>query len=250
MKGMRLRSIPAIIEEMKYLKERYNISYIDFADDLTMVSKQRAFELCEAILKADLKMKWRCEGRLNYASKDILEVMKKAGCVFINYGIESLDDKVLKNMNKCLTSKQIIDGVEETLKLGISPGLNIIFGNIGDNKETLEKSVDFLLKYNDHSQLRTISPVTPYPGCELFETAVKNGQIKDVEDFYENKHVNSDLITVNFTELKDEEFYECLYKANKVLLEKNTDVMKSKYNEKLKKLYVNQDASFRGWRHS
>ena len=50
---------------------------------------------------------------------------------------------------KGLTTDQVIKGIEATLAAGISPGFNIIFGNIGDTKETLNKGVEFLLKYDD-----------------------------------------------------------------------------------------------------
>ncbi len=246
--GIRLRSVESIVEEIKLLKKNYRINYIDFADDLTMSSKQRAIELSEALLP--LNIKWRCEGRLNYVDKEVLEVMKRSGCVFINYGIEALDDKVLANMNKALTVSQIINGVETTLEVGISPGLNIIFGNIGDTKETLQKGVDFLLKYDDGSQIRTIRPVTPYPGSELFNEAIKRGLIKDVGDFYENKHINSDLLTCNFTELSDEEFYSFLYKANFQLL-LNYQRKKTYLTElELKKLYIEKNIKFRGFRNT
>jgi radical SAM superfamily enzyme with C-terminal helix-hairpin-helix motif len=70
--------------------------------------------------------------------------------------------------------------------------LNIIFGNIGDNKRTLNKGVEFLLKYDDGAQIRTIRPLTPYPGSPLYCYATEKGLLKDAEDFYENKHTNSD----------------------------------------------------------
>ena len=69
-------------------------------------------------------------------------------------------------MNKYLTIKQIYSGIEATLAEGISPGLNIIFGNIGETAEILEKDVEFLLKYDDGSQIQ-IFLVTPYPGKPL-----------------------------------------------------------------------------------
>jgi len=170
--GIRLRNIKSIVEEIQYLKNKYNISYIDFADDLTMESKQRTIELSEALIP--LNIKWRCEGRLNFVTEDILKVMKRGGCVFINYGIESLDNGVLKTMKKGLTEDVIIKGIETTLKVGISPGLNMLWNNIGDDINTLRKNVDFLIKYSDNSQLRTISIVQPYPGSELFNIAKEN----------------------------------------------------------------------------
>lgn len=247
-KGFRPRSAEGIIEEINLLKKDYGVTYITFSDELLMSSEKRTIELCEAFIKARLNIKWVCNGRLNYARTDLLGLMKRAGCVFINYGIESVDDQVLKNMNKKLTVKQIKAGIESTLACGISPGFNIIFGNVGDTKETLQKSLEFLLKYDDHSQLRTIRPVTPYPGSDLYYDAIKKGLLLDVADFYENKHVNADLLAVNFTDMTDEEFHEALFKANKQLL-------KNYYSHQLKSmihvaedLYVNKNASFRGFR--
>lgn len=248
--GFRPRSADSIVEEIRYLQTEYNIRYFAFSDELLMSSKKRTEEICRAFLHARLKIKWDCNGRLNYADKDILKLMKESGCVFINYGIESFDDQILKNMNKALTTKQIVRGIENTLEAGISPGFNVIFGNIDENRRTLQQGVDFLLKYDDGAQMRTIRPVTPYPGSPLYDLAIEQGLIKDTEDFYANKHLNSDLLCVNFTELSDEEFYEALTEANVTLLENYFDKKKISIREQTEALYTNRDASFRGFRQS
>jgi len=247
-KGFRVRSNESILEEAEFLKKQYGITYILFTDELFMTSVNRIVNTCEAFIKANLNVKWGCCGRLNYAKNEVLKIMKRAGCVFINYGIEAMDNQVLKNMNKALTTSQVIKGVEATLKVGISPNLNIIFGNIGDNKETLNKGLEFLLKYDDGVRLRTIRPVTPYPGSPLYYYAIEKGLLKDCADFYENKHVNSDLLSVNFTELSDDEFHSVLLAANKKLI-------KSYYNKKISSdirdaevLYMDKDTDFRGFR--
>ena len=161
-----------------------------------------------------------------------------------------MDDNVLKNMKKALTTKMITEGIEATLKAGISPGFNIIFGNIGDNAETLEKGVEFLLKYDDGAQMRTIRPVTPYPGSELYYYALEKGLLRDCKDFYENKHVNSDLVSVNFTNMSDDEFHRCLLKANRTLL---TNYFKKNMGNALRiaeELYLKRDEKFRGFRQT
>jgi len=249
-KGFRPRSNESIIEEIKYLKKDYGITYIAFSDELLMSSIERVSSLCEDFLKEEMDIKWDCNGRLNYAKPDVLKLMKRAGCVFINYGIEAMDDHVLKKMHKALTTKQIIKGIEATLDSGISPGYNIIFGNIGDTKETLLKGVEFLLKYDDGAQMRTIRPVTPYPGSPLYYLAREQGLLKNCEDFYENKHLNSDLLAVNFTELSDDEVYESLYEANTKLIanyfkHKTCDVL-----QQAESLYKDRNQSFRGFRQS
>ena len=132
----------------------------------------------------------------------------------------------------------------------ISPGFNIIFGNIGDNQKTLQKGVDFLLKYDDGAQLRTIRPVTPYPGSPLYYHALKTGLLKDCADFYEHKHVNSDLLAVNFTDMSDKEFHKALYDANQKLI-KNYFKHKTKTSlDEARRLYMELNVNFRGFRQT
>lgn len=248
--GFRPRSNDSIIEEIEFLKKHYGITYIAFADELLMTSKTRTISICEDFIRKGLNIKWDCNGRLNYAVPEVLEMMKRAGCVFINYGIEAMDNDVLKNMKKNLTTTQIIRGIEATLAAGISPGYNIIFGNIGDNRDTLERGVEFLLKYDDGAQMRTIRPVTPYPGAPLYYDAIERGLLKDCEDFYENKHVNSDLLAVNFTDLTDDEFHECLLHANTRLLTNYFQKKLRSFINQSEQLYRGKDAAFRGFRQS
>jgi hypothetical protein len=124
----------------------------------------------------------------------------------------------------------------------------MLFGNVGDNKETLNKAVEFLLKYDDCAECRTIKPVTPYPGAPLYYSAVEKGLLKDCEDFYEYKHTNSDLLTVNYTEMSDNEFHSCMFDANTKLLTNYYNKQMLSSIESAKKLYLDNDTSFRGFR--
>jgi anaerobic magnesium-protoporphyrin IX monomethyl ester cyclase len=247
-KGHRSRSNESILDEIRFLQSRYGVSYIVFSDELLMISKERTISLCEDIIRSGLKFKWNCNGRLNYATDEVVSLMKKAGCSYINYGIEAVDNDVLKRMKKGLRVSMINKGIDATLKAGIHPGFNIIFGHKGDNKDTISKAVELLLKYNDHSELRTIRPVTPYPGSPLYYEAIEKGLLKGCEDFYENKHINSDLLSVNFTDLEDDEYYSELASANKRLI---SSYYRHQLNAGLKQvddLYKDKDAKFRGFR--
>jgi anaerobic magnesium-protoporphyrin IX monomethyl ester cyclase len=251
--GYRMRTPGPLLDEVEMLHKDYGVTFISFQDDLLMSSVEHTEAVCLEFLKRDLPIRWTCNGRLNYCSEELLQLMKDAGCTFINYGIESMDQTVLNNMKKGLRPEMIIQGIEDTLKVGISPGLNFIFGNKGDNKETIKSTVDFMLKYDDFAQKRTIRPVTPYPGSPLYYDAIKMGLLdkeNPAEDFYERKHLNSDLICCNFTELSDEEFYECLRWANSVLMKNYFDRQKTSTLKQIDHLYKEKDATFRGFRHT
>lgn len=246
--GFRPRSDESIIEEITFLKKAYGINFILFSDELLMSSSNRTVSLCEKIISQKLNIRWSCNGRLNYATSKVLDAMKRAGCVYVNYGIEAMDDEVLKMMRKNLTVRQIIQGVEATIAAGITPGLNIIFGNFGDTTETLKKGVDFLLQYDDAARLRTIRPVTPYPRSPLYYQAIEKGLLNDVEDFYECKHINSDLLSVNFTEMSETEFHGCLLEANKRLIEHYYSIQKDDMIREAENLYNIKNPIFRGFR--
>jgi len=250
--GYRKRDPKELLDEVEKLHKDYGITRITFMDDLLMSSVEHTEEVCKEMLRRNLPITWDCMGRLNYCSAELLQLMKDAGCVYIVYGIESMDQKVLNNMKKGLRPEKIISGIEQTLDVGISPCLNFIFGNKGDNRETLKKSVDFLLKYDDFVEKRTIRPVTPYPGSPLYYDAIELGLLdkkNPAEDFYEKKHLNSDLLCCNFTELTDREFYDALKWANKVLMKNYYDKQRNSTLKMIDHLYDTLDTSFRGFRH-
>jgi len=247
-KGFHERPVSAIMEEIRYLHKTFRINYFDFEDELLMGSEKRTGEICQSILNLPFKIRWDCNGRLNFAKPELMAMMKESGCGYVNYGIESLNQTILNQMGKGLTIDQIHTGVESTLKAGLSPGLNLLWGFPENTVEDLYEQVDFLEKYDPCHELRTIRPVTPYPGCPLFEKAVNDGLVKDAEDFYENKHVNSDLISVNFMDCTTEEAHKMLNWANFQLMQNFADKRMDENAKKCTSLYIDGNTNFRGWR--
>lgn len=217
--GFNERSIEAIIEEIKYLHNNHQINHFQFSDELLMSSEKRTLDICQAISELPFKIKWDCNGRLNFAKIEVLKQMKSSGCEYVNYGIESLEQTILNQMGKGLTIEQINSGVEATLDSGLSPGLNLLWGFPGDTVENLQAAVKFLIKYDTCHELRTIRPVTPYPGTPLYQKAINDGLLEGPEDFYERKHRNSDLFTVNFMDMPIKSAHLQLMSANEDLLE-------------------------------
>lgn len=247
--GFRVREPEAVYEEMAMLNMDYGINHFQFSDELFMSSEKRITVFCEYLLSrtADWSYKWDCNGRLNFAWPKILMLMKRAGCEYINYGIESVNQKVLDEIKKGISVQMINRGIDATLRAGISPGLNFMWGNKGDNRKNLNEAVDFLLAYDPCHELRTIRPVTPYPGCELYYDAVKTGRLKDAEDFY-RKHINSDLLTVNFTNMSSGEFHEELWLANEKLLKNYYAKHQRMAVKESMEFYIGKNPEFRGFR--
>lgn len=252
--GIRFRSIENVVEEMKILKKKYGVNYFHMQDELFIASKKRILEYHEVLKKNNLTIKFVSCARVDIFDEELASCLKECGCQFLNFGMESSDQNVLNLMNKNTTVEQNIKAAEITKKAGIGLGLNFIWGNIGDTEESLKNNIKLIQEYNTYDQLRTIRPVTPYPGCDLYYEAIKRGLLSGPEDFF-NKFKNSDLLLVNFTDIPEKEFYRLLHEANKELIldhfshttkdmEQAHTLINDFYN-----LYFGKKARFRGARH-
>ncbi len=253
-KGLRRRSMDSIIKEMKFLISKYNISYFMIADELTFFNKNRVFEFEDALKKNRLKIKYLCDIRADFADEEIIRSLKRSGCQLVNIGFESMEQKVLDRMNKGTTVEDNIRTVEVCNKVGLMMGLNVMWASPCDTEESLWKLVDFIKKYNTYGEVRTIRPVTPYPGSSLYYHAVKIGLLKNADDFFK-KFKNSDLITVNFTDIPTEICHKLLFKANTELIldhfsKIGGDIKEAKdLIDSFYRLYFENDYRFRGARH-
>ena len=84
----------------------------------------------------------------------------------------------------------------------------------------------------------------------MYYHAIENGLLKNCEDFYERKHLNSDLLSVNFTNMTDDEVHRHLYEANEKLINNYYKAQIAGVRNTSRKLYLEKDTSFRGFRRS
>jgi len=257
-KGIRFRSIENVIKEMKQLYDNYGITYFVIQDELFVASFKRLEKFVDALRKSDLlhKIKYNISVgiRADIATDELAELLKNSGCSYVNIGFESVTQKCLDEYNKNTTVEDNFKTAELMRKHNVSMGINFIWGIMSDNQNTLKGNVDFIKNYNSYDELRTIRPVTPYPGCELYYYAISNGLLSGPDDFFE-KFRNSDLLTVNFTEIPDDKFYKILFEANKDLIfdhYMHTNGDKEVANQMINNfsdLYFKGFIKFRGARH-
>lgn len=201
---VRLRSINNVIAEIKELMKTYEIGGIEFNDDTLVINKKRIYELCDKI--EGLNIKWQCQGRVNTVDYGLLKRMKKAGCVAVGYGIESGSQTILDNMNKKATVEQAEKVVKNTLRVGLKPVLQMMYGYPGETRETLQETIDFFKRIDYFPENNNLSVTTPLPGTVLYKQALERGLIKD-EDEYLEKLTAVGSVLVNFTDFSEEEFY-------------------------------------------
>ncbi|NIN64664.1 MAG: radical SAM protein [Anaerolineae bacterium] len=172
------RSAESVLEELKHLREKYNIRTVSFFDETFTMSAKRVRALCEGIRREDLDIRWYCNTRVHLVDPDLLRTMHAAGCSGISYGVESSNQKILDATSKQATVAQAEDAIRWAKEASIKTYCAFILGLPGETWATARDTIDFALKTLPNSAQFNVA--VPYPGTELFESLQAQGLLEEV----------------------------------------------------------------------
>lgn len=216
---LRVRSVDNVIQEMKFLKINYGADSIYFWDELQFVRKPWFEELCRQMISERLNLKWVFVTRATLVrEKDIplLKFAREAGCVRVAVGIESGSEKILKAMNKNTSVQEMADALRRVRKAGIKATGSMLLGTPGENKDTVQSSIDFA---NKNLLETSFYNLIPLPGAEVFEHHCRSKKLISDEKAYMYKVSSSggdaSNIILNLTEMDDATYIAETARANK-----------------------------------
>lgn len=191
---VRYRDPKRVVDEMVHIIDAYGIRGFNFLDGTLTANPKHIKELCENIIERDLNVKWWCESRVNI-SFDVLDLMKTAGCVSVQIGVESGSDRVLDRIRKNITRRQVKDFCRYCNSIGLYVKPLFMF-SLPDEKlidvlKTFELSKSFLcLPYVRPCQ---VNLTEIYPGTELERISREKGILPDSFSWY-GSFVNKDAV--------------------------------------------------------
>ena len=142
-KGIRFVGIDRIIERIKHVQERYNVGFISFADENFGSNHRWVDELLEKI--APLDVLWRVGGiRARTVDLDMLKRMRAAGCVQVQYGVETGSQRMLDVMEKNTSVQHNINAAKWSHEAGLFLVYSMLFGMPGECPETVKETIDFM----------------------------------------------------------------------------------------------------------
>lgn len=171
---VRYHSVERVIEEMRVLKDNYDVSYITFYDDFMISNRKRMIKICKAMIEADLDMTWGCFSRVDSVDEELLEIMVAAGCRYIGMGVESGSNTILKKIKKGYNREAALRGVKLAKESGVSVGMSIITGFPFETEDDIKQTISLVKELNIMTNVNTF---TPYPGSALYHECVERGLI-------------------------------------------------------------------------
>jgi len=172
-KSVRVRSASNFVDELQLLYDKFGVRYLRISDDTFNVNHGRVIEICEQIIERRLNLYWDCAFRVDKASLDMIKLMKRAGCVQLVYGVESVNDKTLDGL---IGKKISIEQVEQVTAWCREAGLPFTGGYIisfPDEKiEDMHRTLDFMKKTGGRTGLNILRI---YPGTGIEKIARERG---------------------------------------------------------------------------
>ena len=163
-----------VIDEIEDLQVRYGVRGILFRDQVFTMDWDKTGRLCDEMIRRRLDVKWVVETRLDRVNEELLQKMKQAGCVRIHYGLESGDPELFSRVGKDGAEDRIetlIHNFIATERIGIHPHMFILIGLLGEDHNTIERTIGVIRRIKPLTL--QVAIVTPYPGTPLF------GEMKD-----------------------------------------------------------------------
>ncbi|MFH0961753.1 MAG: radical SAM protein [archaeon] len=170
----------SVVKELARLADK-GVKGAFFYDSIFGFERKWLCEFCNRMIETGIgkRIWWQCFRRVDEVDEEILSLMKRAGCNMIFFGVESGSDRVLKLMNKGITTRQTREAFSATRRAGIFAYAAIMLGYPGETRRDLELTKKLLIEIEP--DFFHMSYFIPLPRTK----AAKKGRVRGgCADFY------------------------------------------------------------------
>ena len=180
------KSAQTVYNDVKYIKDKWGATAVEFHDNNFFVSEKRAVEFSRLIEPENIT--WWGMARIDTMSKfkdSSLEAIRRGGCKIIFFGAESGNNAILEQMDKggTQTGDQILEFAERLKKFDIIPEYSFVLGTPAPTPEQVMAQIDFEIDFI--KQVKAINPKTeiiiytyspvPTEGSEMYKQVLASG---------------------------------------------------------------------------
>lgn len=173
---VRTHSPGYFVDQLELLTQK-GIHFFYFSDDTFTYKKQWVQAICQEIIHRRLHITWVAIARVNHIKADLLEWMRKAGCIQISFGIESGSEKIRRKLNKPIKTAQIKKAFDLVKYYGIMPRAYFIYGSPGESEETIQASIDLIQTIKPLSIITYVLDI--FPGTRIYQELLEQGRITE-----------------------------------------------------------------------
>jgi anaerobic magnesium-protoporphyrin IX monomethyl ester cyclase len=141
----RTKSAQRMADDWEYYAQTLGIEYITCLDSLFTMPKKRVIEFCEELVRRNVRIKWICYARADdLCDASLVALLRAAGCVQVQIGIESGDQGQLDRMTKRTTVAQNGIALDTCRAAGLTTVISLVVGFPGETQRTVDATREFL----------------------------------------------------------------------------------------------------------
>src|SRR5579864_6179996 len=163
----RLKTPAHMIAEMRRVRQTYGIGSFELVHDMFTVDRKRVEAFCEALLESGEEFTWGCSARTGCVDEELIDLMARAGCRGIFFGIETGSRRMQKIIEKDLDLSDSADRVRSCDKHKIKTAVSLMAGfpeeTLPDLRDTAAFFVDSLRCDHADPQLSILAPLADTP---------------------------------------------------------------------------------------
>jgi radical SAM superfamily enzyme YgiQ (UPF0313 family) len=176
----RQRPVDQVLDELETL----NTKYLFFSDDNILghgkQAEERAIRLFRGMADRGLKKQWGCYVGIDFANNpEVLKYAKKAGCLGVFIGFESVNEESLQGMHKVRNLRVGVQNYKEVIKKIHAHGIGIlgsfVLGSDGDRQDVFNRTTEFIL--DSKIDVTQLSILNPLPGTRLYNRLKQEGRL-------------------------------------------------------------------------
>jgi anaerobic magnesium-protoporphyrin IX monomethyl ester cyclase len=198
------RSPQNVVNEIKYLNEKFGVDHVWFCDDIFGLKPGWVNEFADIVEMENLKFKFKIQSRADLlVQENYVHALARAGCDDVWMGAESGSQKVLDAMDKGITVEQIKEATALLKKYKIKPSFFIQFGYLGETMNDIQLTIKMINQLMPHEI--GISVSYPLPGTVFYEKVKE--QLKEKSNW-----TDSDELALMFRNTYQPSFYRQLHR--------------------------------------
>jgi anaerobic magnesium-protoporphyrin IX monomethyl ester cyclase len=178
------RDLGSTVDEMELLRDRGGKASVSIVDDTFVLNRERVRAFCRLLIERGARIAWGCFGRINLMTPELIELMARAGCRAIFYGIDSGSPAVLRRTLKKIRAEEVLPVLRASAQHFDKVEASFIWGypfeSLDDFKQTLDMAGEAsLLAGRVNVQLHMLSPLPSSPIYQAFTGELREPDPED-----------------------------------------------------------------------
>lgn len=173
------RPVEHILRELEIYEHIYDFESIAFATEIFFNEPEDIEKFCCEYMKLRKRKPWVCSFRMDQPP-ELLMLMKEAGCVMVNIGLESASQPVLGRLKKGCTIEGFKLAYDAAMRAGLMVDAPFMMTNEDETEADLKRTFDFVIENRIDGGFGLVGT---YPGTAIYHRAVKKGLITDEWDY-------------------------------------------------------------------